>query len=117
MVVCRYYLDLTERQTADLLEVSVGSGEEARQQGAGETARPVGGGDVKALEARTSEALHRVADGLPVSEEDLDRMEGELMTVLQTKPSEGKVARRTRWDWGAGRPRRIGHFGRPRRQD
>lgn len=25
VVVCRYYLDLTERQTADLLEVSVGS--------------------------------------------------------------------------------------------
>ena len=25
VVVCRYYLDLTERQTADLLEISVGS--------------------------------------------------------------------------------------------
>lgn len=54
---------------------------------------------MKGLERRTSEALHRVADGLPVSEEDMDRMEGELMTLLETRPSEVQVARRGRWEW------------------
>ena len=55
---------------------------------------------MNALELRTSEALHRVADGLPVSEDDMDRMEGELMTLLETKPSQVAVPRRSRWDWG-----------------
>ena len=55
---------------------------------------------MKGLELRTSEALHRVADGLPVSEDDMDRMEGELITLLETKPSQVRVASRSRWDWG-----------------
>ena len=55
--------------------------------------------DVTAMEARTRAALHRVTDGLLVTEHDMDRMEDELMTLLETRPSEGKVARRGRWEW------------------
>ena len=56
--------------------------------------------DVTAMEARTRSALHRATDGLLVTEDDMDRLEGELMTLLETRPSEGKVARRGRWEWG-----------------
>jgi hypothetical protein len=56
--------------------------------------------DVTVMEARTRAALHRATDGLLVTEEDMDRMEDELMTLLETRPSEGKVARRGRWEWG-----------------
>ena len=56
--------------------------------------------DVTAMEARTRTALHRATDALVVTEKDMDRLEGELMTLLETRPSEGKVARRGRWEWG-----------------
>jgi hypothetical protein len=52
------------------------------------------------MEARACAALHRVADGLLVSEQDLDRMEGTLMTLLETKPARRTLpAPRRRWDW------------------
>ena len=59
---------------------------------------------MKGLELRTSEALHRVADGLPVSEDDMDRMEGELITLLETKPSQVRVASRSRPSGSTVRP-------------
>jgi len=54
---------------------------------------------VNAMEDRTREALHRVADGLVVSEHDLDRMEGSLMTLIDTRPTEGLASPRSRRDW------------------
>jgi hypothetical protein len=51
------------------------------------------------MEDRTREALHRVADGLVVSEHDLDRMERSLMTLIDTRPTEGPVSPRPRRDW------------------
>jgi hypothetical protein len=56
--------------------------------------------DVTAMEARTRSVLHRATDGLLVTEDDMDRMEGELMTLLETRPSEGRTPRRGRWEWG-----------------
>jgi hypothetical protein len=56
--------------------------------------------DLTAMEARTSAALHVVADGLLVSEGDLDRMEGELMTLLETRPPGRGTTRRSRWELG-----------------
>jgi len=56
---------------------------------------------VNPLEAGTREALHRVADGLVVSEQDLDRMEEDLMTLLDAKAAPRELVRgpRRRWDW------------------
>ncbi len=54
---------------------------------------------MNAMEDRTREALHRVADGLVVSEHDLDRMEGNLMTLIDTRPTEGPASPRHRRDW------------------
>lgn len=55
---------------------------------------------MNAMEARTRAALHRVADGLLVSEQDLDRLEGTLMTLLETKPDRGTArVPRNQWSW------------------
>jgi hypothetical protein len=54
---------------------------------------------VNAMEGRTREALHQVADGLIVSEHDLDRMEGNLMTLLDSRPTEEHAPPRRRKDW------------------
>ena len=54
---------------------------------------------MNATEARTREALHRVADALLVSEHDLDRLEGNLMTLIDTRPTEEPTASRPRRDW------------------
>lgn len=54
---------------------------------------------MNATESCTREALHQVADGLIVSEHDLDRMEGNLMTLLDSRPTEEHVLPRRRKDW------------------
>ena len=54
---------------------------------------------MNAMEGRTREALHRVADGLVVSEHDLDRMEGNLMTLLDSRPTDARTAPRRQRDW------------------
>ena len=54
---------------------------------------------MNAMEGRTREALHRVADGLIVSEHDLDRMEGNLMTLLDSRPTDEHAPPRRRKDW------------------
>jgi hypothetical protein len=51
------------------------------------------------MEGRTREALHQVADGLIVSEHDLDRMEGNLMTLLDSRPTDEHAPPRRRKDW------------------
>ena len=53
------------------------------------------------MENRTREALHRVADGLLVSDHDMDRMEEDIMTRLDGKaaPRELGGGPRRRWDW------------------
>lgn len=54
---------------------------------------------MNAIEGRTREALHQVADGLIVSEHDLDRMEGNLMTLLDSRPTNHHAPVRRRKDW------------------
>ena len=54
---------------------------------------------MNAMEGRTREALHRVADGLVVSEHDLDRMEGNLMTLLDSRPTDERTTPRRQRDW------------------
>ncbi len=54
---------------------------------------------MNAMEGRTRKALHQWADGLIVSEHDMDRMEGNLMTLLDSRPTDGQTAPRRRRDW------------------
>jgi hypothetical protein len=51
------------------------------------------------MEGRTRDALHRAAEGLLVSEHDLDRMEGNLMTLLDSRPTDEHAPPRRRRDW------------------
>ncbi|WP_404383331.1 RNA polymerase sigma factor [Knoellia locipacati] len=99
VIVCRLYLDLTELETADLLQVSVGSVEKQSDRALATLDGQQGGVAPNPVESRTGEALHHVVDGLSVTDDDLARMEEELFTSL-VGPRERDGARRWRLRWG-----------------
>ncbi len=55
---------------------------------------------MRTLEDRTSAALHEVADGLPMSEHDVRRLEEDILARLETRPGEVGAGGRRR-TWGA----------------
>ena len=53
------------------------------------------------IEDRTRLALHGQADALVVTDGELNRMEEDIMTLLDTRPGGADQARRRRWTWVA----------------
>ena len=51
------------------------------------------------IEERTRRALHEVADGLLVSEDDLHHMEEEIMTLVDTPTQKQQTSPSRRWTW------------------
>lgn len=54
---------------------------------------------MNSMEERTREGLHQAADRLVVAEDDLDRMEDDLMSLLLARPTQQYASPRRQRDW------------------